>query len=240
MSSYYTEEELVERYKFYTLELESIFADGEDFKTVGEQVPVSIHRNDTATLRMLDFNDLTLKYIGYSREELDELGAKYFEKHMHPYNREVTSKQVVKAALKNPSRVIGYIEYIHVFADEKEYKPVLSFLKLGETDPTKALALSMIPQMFYNSEMPQKMERIIEMDEFKFNHFKRFQQLTKREKQILKLLAEGQNNPKIANQLFISRQTVETHRKHINRKLDIKHYRDVLQYALAFDLISIA
>lgn len=240
MSSYYTEEELVERFKFYTLELESIFAEGEDFNTVGEKLPISIHRNDTVTLRMLDYNDLTLKYIGYSREELDELGARYFEKHMHPYNREVTSKQVVQAGRKDPDKVIGYIEYIHVYANEEEYKPVLSFTKIGEADPTKTLGLSMIPQMFYNSKMPQKMERIIEMDEFKFNHFKQFQQLTKREKQILKLLAEGQNNPNIANRLFISRQTVETHRKHINRKLDIKHFRDVLQYALAFDLISIA
>lgn len=240
MSSYYTEEELVERFKFYTLELESIFANGEDFNTICEKLPISIHRNDTATLRMLDYNDLTLKYIGYSREELDDLGARYFEKHMHPYNREVTTKQVVMAARKDPGKVIGYIEYIHVYANEEEFKPVLSFTKIGEADPTKTLGLSMIPQMFYNCKMPEKMERIIEMDEFKFNHFKQFQKLTKREKQILKLLAEGQNNPKIANRLYISRQTVETHRKHINRKLGIKHYRDVMKYALAFDLISIA
>lgn len=239
MSSYYTEQELVERFKFYTIELESIFAKGEEFKSVGEKLPISIHRNDTGTLRMLDYNDLTLKYIGYSREELDELGARYFEKHMHPYNREVTTKQVVQAARKDPGKVIGYIEYIHVYAKEEEYKPVLSFTKIGEADPTKTLGLSLIPQMFYNSKMPEKMEQIIEMDEFKFKHFKQFQQLSKREKEILKLLAEGLNNPKIANRLFISRQTVETHRKHINRKLDIKHYRDVMKYALAFDLISI-
>ena len=43
--------------------------------------------------------------------------------------------------------------------------------------------------------------------------------LTRREKEILKLIAEGLTSAQIGNQLFISTTTVDTHRKHLLEKL---------------------
>ena len=62
--------------------------------------------------------------------------------------------------------------------------------------------------------------------------------LTKREIQILKLLASGKNNPEIAEILFISRRTVEQHRKNLNKKLNIKKPFQILRFATAFELFS--
>jgi two-component system, NarL family, nitrate/nitrite response regulator NarL len=45
--------------------------------------------------------------------------------------------------------------------------------------------------------------------------------LTRREKEILQLLSEGLNGPQIADQLFISTLTVETHRKNLMQKLHV-------------------
>ena len=45
--------------------------------------------------------------------------------------------------------------------------------------------------------------------------------LTKREKEILTLVAEGMTNQQIADKLFISPRTVDTHRTNIMQKLDI-------------------
>tara|TARA_R110002096_G_scaffold153285_8_gene317009 strand:+ start:12629 stop:13075 length:447 start_codon:yes stop_codon:yes gene_type:complete len=61
--------------------------------------------------------------------------------------------------------------------------------------------------------------------------------LTKREVQVLKCLAKGMNNPEIADLLFISRRTVEEHRKHINKKLGIKNSMQLWKIASAFELI---
>ena len=45
--------------------------------------------------------------------------------------------------------------------------------------------------------------------------------LTFREKEILNLVAQGLSNREIAEQLFVSRYTVESHIKHIYRKLSV-------------------
>jgi DNA-binding NarL/FixJ family response regulator len=81
------------------------------------------------------------------------------------------------------------------------------------------------------------MKQVLRGEVFRDRNEKEYHLLTKREVEILKLLASGYNNPKIAEKLHISRSTVETHRKHLNRKLNIKSYTRLMKYALAFDLV---
>lgn len=83
----------------------------------------------------------------------------------------------------------------------------------------------------------KKIQRIIAEELFRDCHRCQFNQLTERESEILKLLAIGRNNPEISDELFISRHTVEKHRKNINRKLGIHGFKDILDYAYAFDLV---
>lgn len=58
------------------------------------------------------------------------------------------------------------------------------------------------------------------------------EEFTKRELEIIELLAQGLNSPKIAEQLFISKHTVDTHRKNIYRKGNFTGIRDVILFAL--------
>lgn len=60
--------------------------------------------------------------------------------------------------------------------------------------------------------------------------------LTKREKQILRCIAEGDSNKNIAAQLKISVRTVETHRAHLGDKLGIKTTAGLVKYALSKDI----
>jgi DNA-binding CsgD family transcriptional regulator len=47
--------------------------------------------------------------------------------------------------------------------------------------------------------------------------------LTRREKEIMQLVSQGASSKEIAAKLFISKHTVESHRKHILRKLNVKN-----------------
>jgi DNA-binding NarL/FixJ family response regulator len=63
-------------------------------------------------------------------------------------------------------------------------------------------------------------------------------ELTRREKEILNLVAKEFNNEEIANKLFISERTVETHRRNIFTKTNTKSIVGLIKYALRTGLIS--
>lgn len=56
--------------------------------------------------------------------------------------------------------------------------------------------------------------------------------LTKRQQEILRLVALGKTNQEIADELFIGKTTVETHRKNMIRILNLKGTGELLRYAL--------
>jgi DNA-binding NarL/FixJ family response regulator len=57
--------------------------------------------------------------------------------------------------------------------------------------------------------------------------------LTRREKEVLKLLAEGKRTKEIAAALYISPYTVRRHRANIMEKLNIKNLADLVKYAIS-------
>jgi DNA-binding NarL/FixJ family response regulator len=62
-------------------------------------------------------------------------------------------------------------------------------------------------------------------------------QLTKREKQILQLIAEGKTNAAIAAQLSLSTLTVETHRKNLMQKFEVKNAAALIRIAMEQQLL---
>jgi DNA-binding NarL/FixJ family response regulator len=61
--------------------------------------------------------------------------------------------------------------------------------------------------------------------------------LTRREKEILELIAEGYTNPQIAEKIFLSQFTVDTHRKNILAKLNVKNTASLIRFAVEQKLI---
>ena len=64
-------------------------------------------------------------------------------------------------------------------------------------------------------------------------------QLTPRESEVLRLIAQGYNSKKIASELNISVKTVDTHRQNIEHKLELHSVADLTKYAIRVGLISI-
>jgi DNA-binding NarL/FixJ family response regulator len=62
--------------------------------------------------------------------------------------------------------------------------------------------------------------------------------LTKRELQILELLAEGLTNKEIADKIFLSKRTVETHRKNLIDKTHCKNSSALIKYAMCKGLLK--
>jgi two-component system response regulator NreC len=63
--------------------------------------------------------------------------------------------------------------------------------------------------------------------------------LSEREVDVLRLIALGHTNAEVADQLYLSVRTVETHRAHIQQKLGLSTRAELVQYALEHKLISV-
>jgi DNA-binding NarL/FixJ family response regulator len=62
--------------------------------------------------------------------------------------------------------------------------------------------------------------------------------LSTREKEVLKMVAEGASNKEIADKLNISVRTVDHHRARIIEKLNLKGTAELIRYAISKDYIS--
>ena len=59
-----------------------------------------------------------------------------------------------------------------------------------------------------------------------------FEKLTDREKEILALIAQGHTNQEMAERLYLSINTVQTHRTHIMEKLNLHSRAELMKYAI--------
>ena len=66
----------------------------------------------------------------------------------------------------------------------------------------------------------------------------RYDKLTDRERDVLRLVAEGYSAPEIGERLFISPKTVDTYKQRIHEKLGFGHRADYVKFALKLGLLS--
>lgn len=62
--------------------------------------------------------------------------------------------------------------------------------------------------------------------------------ISEREMEIIKLVAEGFSNKEVADKLFLSTHTVTTHRKNIMNKLGVNNTAGLVLFAVRENLIS--
>ena len=61
--------------------------------------------------------------------------------------------------------------------------------------------------------------------------------LTERQRQVLRLIAEGKPTREIARRLGLSVKTVETHRGHLMQRLHLKSVAGLVRYAVSVGLV---
>ena len=126
--------------------------------------------------------------------------------------------------------------------NNREY--ILSAIKAGAAGyvPKRALGSDLISALraIYRGESflyPSAAAALIE-DYRQQAEVEPYDRLTAREREILKLIAEGHTSREIAGTLFISLKTVQGHRAKIMEKLDIHNRTELIKYAMRKGLVS--
>jgi DNA-binding CsgD family transcriptional regulator len=118
---------------------------------------------------------------------------------------------------------IWHISSTKIFMRSEDGKPLYTITISTPVDPLHPVSA--------------KVSRLLEENNFLKKNYCRFAKLGKRECEVLKLLAMGKTAAEIAEALFISVLTVDTHRKNIKQKLETSSLYELSQYARAFNLI---
>lgn len=80
-------------------------------------------------------------------------------------------------------------------------------------------------------------KNLMKKDPEKVNR-ERFEKLTQREQDVLRLVAQGFSAPEIGERLYISPKTVDTYKQRIHEKLGLAHRSDYVQFALKLGLLA--
>lgn len=150
------------------------------------------------------------------------------------------------ATLKNIQKEITGIKIL-VLSMQTEEPYIIKLIRAGahgyflkNSTPTELLfAVETINrgEAYFSPALSKMLLRRLSPVKEKINK-NRTDKLSPRETEVLKLIAEGLSNKKIADRLYITVRTVETHRERIIRKLNIHNTAGLTKYAASKGIIS--
>lgn len=118
----------------------------------------------------------------------------------------------------------GGVGYLSKDVDEKEFLVALDKIMAGENYFSTGIQQTLFNNFTKNTKAETEYH-----DEI----------ITDREVEIIKHIADGLSYKEIAEKLFISARTVETHKKNILTKLELKTTVDIVKYAILNGIVSL-
>jgi DNA-binding CsgD family transcriptional regulator len=211
-----------------------------EIAAVADNLPGVVVIHDLRDWRVVWMSPRGLAQLGVRLEELTVLTA---EEYYGTYFNSEDSKDYVPKILSllernNDDDICTFFQQVRlkVNADWSWHMASTKILAHDDED-TPLLTITMAFPIDAMHHMAVKAGRLLEENNFLRKNFHLYSELSKRELDILRLMALGKSAPETAESLFISPNTVETHRKNIRQKLGTNSFFELSQYARAFDLI---
>lgn len=211
----------------------------EQIRAVADLLPgvVIIHRMPDLRVEYMSPNGL--KLLDLTLEEVRALdSAKYHELYFNIDDARDYVPKIRELIDENSDETISFFQQVR-FAKNKDWVWHMSSIKILMRDDVglPLLAINIAIRIDPMNHITAKVSRMLEENNFLRNNYQQFSKLSKRECEILQLMALGQSAAEISGKLFISARTVETHRRNIKQKLNAGSLFELSQYARAFDLI---
>ena len=133
-----------------------------------------------------------------------------------------TTRVVILSSFSREAYVLEAIKngasgYVLKGGDPGELRIAIQLALKGERYLSPPISIKEI-EAFFQSSVEQELDP--------------FETLTRRERQVFQLAAEGKSNPEIASKLFLGVRTVESHRGNLMRKLKIQNQTELTRFAL--------
>lgn len=203
-------------------------------KRIVSELGVSIYLNEMDTngnIELLWANDITFDISGYTLEEREKLGQKYFKINYHPddYQKVLQICDHVMQTKRIDSSVVYRIKaktnswkwiYTKTKVIEKEFK--------GNRVKMLCIAFDITDKIAENQEELD----ILLKENAQLRNELVLQKLTKTEKQIITELATGKSTKDIAVEINRSYETINNHKRNIFKKLNIHKLSELIAFAV--------
>ena len=211
----------------------------EAFAPQAEAMPSVVIIQQLEPFQSIFMTSRGLKELGITMEDLKEMGTDYLQRFFNLEDSEDYLEKLKKLLVTNdPDETFTFFQQVK-FKDRDEWLWHIGSTRIFFRDesgrPSHIVTIAIPIDKL--KHIPNKAERLLAEKNFFHSNLKKFLSLGKREREVLKLVALGKSSPEIAEELFISVQTVNTHRKSIKQKLGISSGYDFTLYAHAYDLI---
>jgi len=206
---------------------------------VADEFPGVILIHDMRDLSIVYMSPRGVQQLGTTLEELVTIGPAYYYRYFNPKDAEEYVPKMKGLLERNKEQeCITLFQQVRISgpADWTWHLTSVKILMRDETDKpllTLGFAIPVDPE----HHITNKVSRLLDENNFLRKNFQQFSKLSKREKEILRLMTLGKSSAEIAADLFISTTTAETHRRNIRQKLKADTGYELSQYARAFDLI---
>ena len=207
---------IIDDHKLFTDGLSSIL------ESIGLRV-MSTFQNGKEAVLYLQNNEIDIVFTDINMPEID--GLKLCKRLKRD---EVEAKIIILSMYEDPNIIkeafdCGASAYLSKNTEKEEI--------------IKAIEKSLNNQKYVNKRLLKKKEREEEEEEEEDTFTLKYK-LTLREREILQLLLDQENNRQIGKTLNISIRTVETHRRNIMLKLDVKNNIGLIKKVLRYQLFS--
>ena len=210
-----------------------------EFAPYAEMMPGVVIVQQLEPFASIYMNSMGLLGLGITLEELKQIGTDYLKQFfnlddtedflsklknlLHTCNTKECFTFLQQVKLKEREEWVWHIGSTRIFYQDCKGKPTHLVTTAIPIDQLK--------------HIPNKAQRFLKENEFFRTNHQKFLSLGSRAKEIIRLVALGKSSFEIAEELFISVETVQTHRKLIKQKLGISSSYEFTLYAHAFDLI---
>lgn len=219
-----------------------IIAKVKAFAELADDLPVFIiHELSTGNNQVVYMSPKGLEELGITLEVVREMGPNYYKLF---FNEKDTINYLSKwnefsENYKNKGVWFTYFQQVNIVSQNKPIWFLSASTVVAYDDEIKKPLFSITISLRIHQYMPivPKLERLVSENHFLKENLNLFSSLTKKEKEILRLMAMGMTPKEIADQTSCSEQTARTHRRNIKRKLQIKKEVDLVYFAQAFNLV---
>lgn len=178
--------------------------------------------------------------LGVSLDELKAMGESYYTRFFNPHDAADYVPKIEKMlrAPASANEAVTFFQQVRT-AQSADWAWYLGstrvFIRDANGLPTHIITCVIPIDPLHH--VTSKVNRLLEENNFLRRNQHVFAVLTKREKEILRLLALGFSASEIAVKVNISEKTAITHRRNIKAKIGAQSSYDITSFAQAFDLI---